>query len=188
MKGLISLLSSSLVVLTAAQENGASQTTIAMTITADASLTSLVGILSASGLLDALDESGSFTLFAPIDESFVVFPPSFLECFVGQTQVLSDFLLYHVVDSAISTADLSNGQMVPTLGGPSLSIDTTAGIVIDQRASILRADIPATNGVIHIIDECTYYYKCPFVVVSGTIILCTVSLILWRNTFLYPQF
>merc|ERR1712166_1131878 len=65
---------------------------------------------------------------------------------------LSAILTYHVVDGQVLSTDLTDGMMAPTLQGEDVTINTTDGVVINDSATVITADIMTSNGVIHVVD------------------------------------
>lgn len=120
---------------------------------ADGRFTTLVGALQATGLVDALQGEGPFTVFAPTDDAFAALPAGTLEGL--STEQLTDILLYHVVSGKVMAADAIalDGQSVDTLlNGKQISITVEDGMVKINDATVVIADIEASNGVIHVIN------------------------------------
>lgn len=114
----------------------------------------LVAALQKAELVGALEGEGPFTVFAPTDAAFVKLLGDLgieAEDLLNHPQ-LSEVLLYHVVSGKVMSTDLSNGLQAPTLNGESIKVDLTAGVKINS-SNVVTADIEATNGVIHVIDE-----------------------------------
>ena len=120
----------------------------------------LVAALSAADLVTTLQGDGPFTVFAPTDEAFEAAADALgitLEELLA-LENLDEILLYHVVSGEVLAADLSDGQVVPTLNGETFTVDLSSGAAIDtdgdgtNEANIVTTDVPASNGVIHIID------------------------------------
>jgi uncharacterized surface protein with fasciclin (FAS1) repeats len=112
----------------------------------------LATALTEASLVEALQAEGPFTVFAPTDAAFAALPDGVLDNLLADTEALTDVLLYHVVSGQIFSGDLSDGQTAETLQGQSITVDLSDGVMIDD-ASVTSADIIATNGVIHVIDE-----------------------------------
>jgi len=120
------------------------------------SLSTLVTALVTAELTEALSGDGPFTVFAPRNEAFDALPAGTLFYLLEEdTNMLANILLYHVAEGAVLSTDLSDGQSVPTLQGQALDIALPAagGVVINGNASVVQADVAATNGVVHIIDK-----------------------------------
>ncbi len=123
---------------------------------ADSSFSTLVTALDSTNLVSALEGDGPFTVFAPTNAAFEALPDGALEDLIGaeDKSQLESILLYHVVEGATMSGDLSQGmQSVPTLQGDSLSIEVTSDGVMVGDAQVVQADIEASNGVIHVIDS-----------------------------------
>ena len=115
-------------------------------------LSTLVDALVASGLDDALQGDGPFTVFAPSDAAFAKLDPDLLNNIIATPSLLTSLLQYHVA-SAELTSDNLNGSVQTLLSGQSLDVDNSNGVVINGNSNVTDADILASNGVIHIIDE-----------------------------------
>jgi uncharacterized surface protein with fasciclin (FAS1) repeats len=107
--------------------------------------TSLAGALTEAGLIETLQGDGPFTVFAPTDEAFAALSA------VPTGDALGDVLLYHVVDGAIGSGDLSAGE-AEMLSGGSVTVTLDDGVTIND-ARVTTANILTRNGVIHVIDQ-----------------------------------
>ncbi len=127
--------------------------TIAATAAASSDLSTLAAALEAAGLVSTLEGEGPFTVFAPVNAAFdadVV--EELLED--GNIDLLSRVLTFHVVSgAAVFSGDLSDGQTVTTVEGGELTIDISGGSVMVNGAAVTTADIEASNGVVHLIDQ-----------------------------------
>merc|ERR1711957_422428 len=111
--------------------------------------------MGAADLVSAIAEpNGPFTVFAPTDDAFAALPAGLVTCLLKEENVdaLSAILTYHVVDGQVLSTDLTDGMMAPTLQGEDVTINTTDGVVINDSATVITADIKTSNGVIHVID------------------------------------
>ena len=115
-------------------------------------LTTLVAALEAAGLDATLaDENATFTVFAPADAAFDAYDVDFL---VGNTDLLSEVLQFHVVQGAAALAgDLSDGDTFTTVQGDDITVSIRDGSVFVNGAQVTTADVEASNGVVHIIDD-----------------------------------
>jgi transforming growth factor-beta-induced protein len=111
----------------------------------------LATALQAAGLVETLKGPGPFTVFAPSDEAFAKLPVGTLEALLKDKQRLSAVLTYHVVPGRIMAADVVKMTAAKTFQGSSLAIRADNGVTIDG-ARVVKADIQAGNGVIHVID------------------------------------
>lgn len=117
------------------------------------SFTTLVAAVQAAGLVDVLKGDGPFTVFAPTDEAFAALPEGTVENLLkpeNKDQLVA-VLTYHVVPGKVMSTDLSNNMMAATVQGAEVTIMTDGGVTVDG-ASVVQADIGASNGVIHVID------------------------------------
>jgi len=111
----------------------------------------LAKALTAAGLVDTLKGPGPFTVFAPTDAAFAKIPPAQLNALLADKAMLVKVLTYHVVPGRVVAADVRTGQ-VKTVEGDSLDVKaSTAGVTVNN-AKVVKADILASNGVIHVID------------------------------------
>jgi uncharacterized surface protein with fasciclin (FAS1) repeats len=108
--------------------------------------------LQAAGLVDTLKGQGPFTVFAPTDEAFAKIPKADLDALLKDKAKLTRVLTYHVVPGKVMAADVAKLSEAKTVEGQSVKIDTSAGVKVDG-ASVIKADVAASNGVIHVIDS-----------------------------------
>ena len=111
----------------------------------------LAAALQAAGLVDTLKGKGPFTVFAPTDEAFAKIPKADLDAILADKAKLTAILTYHVVAGKVMAKDVATMKTAKTVNGAELTIDTTSGVKIDG-ATVIKADIEAANGVIHVID------------------------------------
>ena len=112
----------------------------------------LVAAITAAGLGDALSGEGPFTVFAPTNAAFEALPAGLLEKLLlpENKEVLTKILTYHVVPSNVMAADVAAGD-VTTLEGSTFAITTEGGVKVNA-SNVTATDVPASNGVIHVID------------------------------------
>jgi uncharacterized surface protein with fasciclin (FAS1) repeats len=114
----------------------------------------LVAAVKAAGLVDTLKGAGPFTVFAPTDEAFAKLPKGTIEDLLKpeNKEKLAAILTYHVVPGKVMAADIKGKkENVKTVQGGDLAVDATDGVKIND-ATVVSADIAASNGVIHVID------------------------------------
>ena len=111
----------------------------------------LAAALTAAGLIDTLKGKGPFTVFAPTDEAFAKIPQADLDALLKDKAKLTAVLTYHVVPGKVMAKDVKAGK-VKTVQGSELTISTTVGVKVDN-ATVVKTDIGADNGVIHVIDS-----------------------------------
>ncbi len=121
------------------------------TAVAAGSFKTLAAALTAAGLIDTLKGKGPFTVFAPTDEAFAKIPKADLDALLKDKAKLTAVLTYHVVSGKVMAKDVKAGK-VKTVQGGELTLGTTGGVTVDG-AKVIKADIVADNGVIHVIDS-----------------------------------
>jgi uncharacterized surface protein with fasciclin (FAS1) repeats len=107
--------------------------------------------LEKAGLIDTLKGSGPFTVFAPTDAAFAKVPKADLDALLADKQKLAAVLTYHVVPGKVMAKDVKAGK-VKSVQGSDLTLTTSGGVKVDN-ANVVKADIVADNGVIHVIDS-----------------------------------
>jgi uncharacterized surface protein with fasciclin (FAS1) repeats len=112
----------------------------------------LATALEAAGLVETLKGAGPFTVFAPTDEAFAKIPQADLQALLADKAKLTKVLTYHVVAGKVTAADVVKLKQAKTVEGQSIKIDTSDGVKVDG-ANVVKTDIMASNGVIHIIDS-----------------------------------
>ncbi|MBV2182563.1 fasciclin domain-containing protein [Castellaniella ginsengisoli] len=116
------------------------------------SFKTLVAAVKAADLVETLKGPGPFTVFAPTDEAFAAIPKADLDALLANKKKLAKVLTYHVVPGAIMAADVKPG-MVKTVEGGELTVGMADGKVMVNDAQVVKTDIQASNGVIHVIDK-----------------------------------
>ena len=111
----------------------------------------LATALQAAGLIDTLKGEGPFTVFAPTDEAFARLPPGTVEGLLKDKAKLTEILTFHVVAGKVTASDVMKLSSAKTVSGKTVSIDTSDGVRVGG-ARVVKADIAASNGVIHVID------------------------------------
>jgi transforming growth factor-beta-induced protein len=115
------------------------------------SFKTLLTAIEAAGLTDTLRGDGPFTVFAPTDEAFAKLPKGTLDALLRDKAKLASILTYHVVPGKVMAADVAKLTEAKTVEGQSVKITTAGGVMVDN-AKVIKTDVPATNGVIHVID------------------------------------
>jgi transforming growth factor-beta-induced protein len=119
-----------------------------------AKFTTLVSLVKSAGLADALKGEGPFTVFAPTDEAFAKLPKETLEM-LGKPEnkdTLAAILKYHVVSGRVYADDAAKLHEAKTLNGQAFKIKKDGKALMIDAAKVAKADIEASNGVIHVID------------------------------------
>ena len=113
----------------------------------------LVAALTAASLVETLQGEGPFTVFAPNDEAFAALPAGLLEKLLlpENVAVLASILTYHVVAGKVMSTDVTAGD-APTVEGSTLALALMDGVQVND-ATVIGADVEASNGVIHVINK-----------------------------------
>lgn len=117
----------------------------------EAGFSTLVAAVKAAGLETTLTEKGPFTVFAPTDEAFAKLPAGTVESLLANPEQLKKVLLYHVVSGSVVASDVVNLKSAATLNGAEVAINAEHGVMIND-ATVIKADVAASNGTIHVID------------------------------------
>jgi uncharacterized surface protein with fasciclin (FAS1) repeats len=126
--------------------------TIVQTAIDAGNFNTLVAAVKAAGLVETLNGSGPFTVFAPTDEAFAKLPKGTVEGLLMDKAALTKILTYHVVAGKVMAKDVMTMRTAETLQGGDIAIDTRNGVMIND-AKVIKADIECSNGVIHVIDK-----------------------------------
>jgi uncharacterized surface protein with fasciclin (FAS1) repeats len=117
--------------------------------------TTLVAAVQAAGLVDTLKSKGPFTVFAPTDAAFAALPAGTVENLLkpeNKDQLIA-VLTYHVIPGKVMSGDIAGKSLeVKTVQGSMVDVNATDGVMVDG-ATVVAADIEASNGVIHVIDQ-----------------------------------
>jgi uncharacterized surface protein with fasciclin (FAS1) repeats len=115
----------------------------------------LATALKAAGLVETLKRPGPFTVFAPTDEAFAKLPAGTVENLLKPENKakLTAILTYHVVPGAVNAEQVTKLNEAKTVNGAMVKVSTEAGKVMINGATVVKADIVASNGVIHVIDK-----------------------------------
>jgi len=124
------------------------------TAVAAGSFKTLATALAAAGLVETLKGPGPFTVFAPTDEAFAKLPAGTLESLLKPENKakLAGILTYHVVPGKVMAADVVKLTSAKTVNGQSVKISVDGGKVKVNDANVVKTDVGASNGVIHVID------------------------------------
>jgi uncharacterized surface protein with fasciclin (FAS1) repeats len=129
------------------------QPNIVKTAAAAGQFKTLLALAEQAGLASTLEGKGPFTVFAPTDAAFAKVPKSTLAALAHDRDKLRAVLLYHVLKGKITAAKLIKLHSVRTLNGQSLRVRVTNGVVTVGGARVVKANITASNGVIHVINQ-----------------------------------
>ena len=121
------------------------------TAVAAGQFSTLVAAIEAAGLVDTLKSDGPFTVFAPTDEAFNKLPAGTVEALLQDKEKLAAILTYHVVAGKVMAKDVAGINQAATVQGSELMFNTKKGVMVNN-AMVIKADVMASNGVIHVID------------------------------------
>lgn len=116
------------------------------------SFTTLLAAAEAAGLVETLTGVGPYTVFAPTDEAFAKLPAGTVESLLKDKEKLTQILTYHVVPGKVMASDVAGLTSATTVEGSDVAIKTENGTVMINDATVVTADVEASNGVIHVID------------------------------------
>ena len=124
------------------------------TAVAAGSFTTLAKALAAADLVNTLKGPGPFTVFAPTDAAFAKLPAGTLDTLLKPENkaLLQHVLTYHVVAGKVMAADALTLTSAKTVSGDALPINAAGNTVTVGKATVVKADVVATNGVIHVVD------------------------------------
>jgi len=111
----------------------------------------LIKALTAANLVETLEGTGPFTVFAPTDTAFAKIPSETMEAILKDNDKLASILTYHVLSGKTLSKDIVNMSSAKTLNSKDVRIDSERGVRINN-SNITTADVECSNGVIHIID------------------------------------
>ena len=125
---------------------------IADTAARSPQLSTLNRLIAEAGLTETLKGPGPYTVFAPTDEAFKAVPAKTLAELAQNKDRLKAVLTYHVLPGAVKSAEVKNGS-VKTVNGANVAVARAGTFVTFDEALVTQADVPATNGVVHLIDK-----------------------------------
>jgi len=126
---------------------------IVQTAQAAGNFKTLTKLVVKAGLAGTLSSSGPYTVFAPTDAAFKKVPKSTLNSLAKNRAKLRAVLLYHVVAGRVPSSQVVMLKSAKTLNGKSVRIHTADGKVFVNNAKVTKADINASNGVIHVVNR-----------------------------------
>jgi uncharacterized surface protein with fasciclin (FAS1) repeats len=126
--------------------------TVADTAATLPQLSTLNKLIAGAGLGDTLRGPGPFTVFAPTNDAFNAVPAKTLDALGKDPSLLKSVLTYHVLSGKVAAADLKNGP-AKTVQGSTVAVARAGAFVTVDEAVVTTADLPASNGVVHMIDR-----------------------------------
>jgi uncharacterized surface protein with fasciclin (FAS1) repeats len=116
--------------------------------------TILEAAVVAAGLDGALNTFDPITVFAPNDAAFNALPAGTVDALLADIPALTDILLYHVFSgAAVLSTDLSDGQVITMYNSADITVTISNGVFINGTSQVIVADLLASNGVVHVVDE-----------------------------------
>lgn len=126
--------------------------TIAETAARTPELSTLNKLINDTGLAQTLSAEGPYTVFAPSDAAFKAIPAKTMDELAKDKELLKSVLTYHVVPGKLASSDVKNGN-TKTVQGANVALAKAGTFVTVEDAMVTQADLPATNGVVHVIDR-----------------------------------
>ena len=155
MKTLIASLFTLTLVTPAFAGGGAAKKDIVDTAVAAGSFNTLAKALTAADLVTTLKGAGPFTVLAPTDEAFAKLPAGTVENLLKPENKaqLRRVLSYHVVAGKVTAADVVKVKSAKAVSNDTLTVNVNGGTVMVDKAKVVKTDIAASNGVIHVVDS-----------------------------------
>lgn len=116
--------------------------------------TTLVTALKQADLVTALSNAGPFTVFAPTNTAFDKLPAGILDGLMKPDKIadLQNILQYHVAVAGYKTENMQDGQVINMANGDNITLSVKDGKIMVNGSANIIATIPASNGIIHIVD------------------------------------
>lgn len=154
MRNILKIAAVALLASVATISASAQQKDIVDTAVAAGNFNTLAAALKAADLVDTLKGPGPFTVFAPTDEAFAKLPAGTVESLLKpeNKDKLRAILTYHVVAGRVDSKKVAKMTSAKTVEGSSVTISTAMGRVMINEATVTKADIACSNGIIHVID------------------------------------
>ncbi len=126
---------------------------IVETAVAAGTFNTLAKALTAAGLVETLKGAGPFTVLAPTDEAFAKIPAKDLEALLADKAALTKVLTYHVIAGNVPASQVTTLTEATSLEGSKITIKVVDGkVMLNGTTTVTATDVPASNGVIHVID------------------------------------
>ena len=137
----------------AAPAQGTATPSIAAVASSTPQLSTLLALVKKAGLAETLSKPGAYTVFAPTNAAFARIPKATLNALAKNPAKLKRVLLYHVVAGKVTAAKVVKLRSAKTLAGPSVQIRVSGTTVRINTARVTKADVMASNGVVHVLDR-----------------------------------
>jgi uncharacterized surface protein with fasciclin (FAS1) repeats len=141
------------IAVAAAPARSTEEGNIVQTAVAAGQFKTLAKLLTRAGLVNALQQPGPFTVFAPTDAAFKKVPKRTLNALLHNKAKLKAVLLYHVVSGKVTAADVVKLSSAKTLDGKTVRIRVSGANLFVNSAKVTKPDVVASNGVIHVINR-----------------------------------
>jgi uncharacterized surface protein with fasciclin (FAS1) repeats len=146
------LAAASALLATAPSAMAQQQKDIVDTAVAAGNFKTLVALVQQAGLVETLKGKGPFTVLAPTDEAFAKLPKELVEKVTSDKELLKKVLTYHVIAGKVMSTDLRNAATPKSVQGETITVRISGNNVTFNGAKVVKANINASNGVIHVID------------------------------------
>ena len=137
----------------AAPAQGTASPSIAAVASSTPQLSTLLALVKKAGLAETLSKPGAYTVFAPTNAAFARIPKATLNALAKNPAKLKRVLLYHVVAGKVTAAKVVKLRSAKTLAGPAVQIRVSGTTVRINTARVTKADVMASNGVVHVLDR-----------------------------------
>ena len=131
----------------------AAKKNLVQTAVAAGQFKTLVTLVKQAGLAKTLSGNARYTVFAPTDAAFAKVPKATLKALAADKAKLRAVLLYHVVAGRVTAAKVTKLRSAKTLNGATVQIRVRGGMVYVNGARVVKADVSASNGVIHVVNK-----------------------------------
>jgi uncharacterized surface protein with fasciclin (FAS1) repeats len=152
---MLGIAAGALTVAAAAAQAQSRNQDIVDTAVAAGSFQTLATALQSADLVETLKGKGPYTVFAPTDEAFGKLPAETLNDLLKpeNKKKLQRILTYHVVPGRVSSTDVAKLRTAKTVSGDTIDINASGGTVMVDGARVVKTDVQASNGIIHVIDS-----------------------------------
>lgn len=133
-------------------EGTSASANIVTAVSANSELSTFTKLIKQAGLDSTLEGSGPLTVFAPTDAAFKNVPAATLDKLAKDPEMLKYVLGYHVVPGLVKAANIEGATPLTTSTGAKIAASKAGDFVTVDDGLVIKADVPAGNGVIHVID------------------------------------
>jgi uncharacterized surface protein with fasciclin (FAS1) repeats len=153
--GLMAVAVATLISLTACANSPVASTpaTVALAAAQTPELSTFQQLVAQAGLTDTLNGSGPLTVFAPSDAAFKALPAATMDKLSKDPALLKSVLTFHIVPGAIQSSDIKENTQFTTLQGTKVTVSKAGDFITIEDGLVTTANLPAGNGVVHVIDS-----------------------------------